>query len=157
MMQRKRRVFFQFLITTIWLLVFDVPFILMSFLPVTPMYGFCVTMAYTINCSINGWVYFLLNRGIRKAILRLFTLPPTISIKVESNLPGPSFVPNAVIVASPAFRRRSSLDTTIAAQTQIVHCAPQSDFLVLPKYTESAAASMNRNISGSILRLEEPL
>ena len=86
-MQHQRRVFFQFFITTIWLLVFDVPFILMNFLPVTPVYGFCVTMALTINSSINGWVYFSLNRGVRKAIIGLLK-PKSIGKSTEMVLEG---------------------------------------------------------------------
>lgn len=123
MVLRQRRVFFQFFITTIWLLIFDVPFILMSFLPVTPVYGFCVTMAYTINCSINGWVYFSLNRGIRKAILGLFTCTPKTRSRTESDLRDDNFVANAIVVASPAVLRRtgSDLDTIMGVRTQIVN------------------------------------
>lgn len=63
---RERKVFMQFFITTIWLLVFDIPFVAIGYIP-NPSYwlGYFVTIAYTINCSINGWVYVFLNKTVQ--------------------------------------------------------------------------------------------
>lgn len=63
---RERKIFIQFFITTIWLIVFDVPFIAIGYID-NPSYwlGYFVTLAYTINCSINGWVYVFLNRTVQ--------------------------------------------------------------------------------------------
>ena len=73
MSHRQRRIFFQFFITTVWLLIFDVPFVTLMFIPnPTSLYGFVVTLLYTINCSINGWVYLTLNKPIRRGILSVY-------------------------------------------------------------------------------------
>ena len=70
---RERKIFIQFLITTIWLIIVDVPFIAIGYVP-NPSYwfGYFVTMAYTINCSINGWVYVFMNTVIKKELKNMF-------------------------------------------------------------------------------------
>eukprot|EP00111_Clytia_hemisphaerica_P000369 TCONS_00000996-protein len=66
---RERKVFIQFFITTIWLVVFDVPFITIGYIE-NPSHwlGYFVTLAYTINCSINGWVYCFMNKTVKREI-----------------------------------------------------------------------------------------
>lgn len=66
---RERKVFFQFFITIIWLAVFDIPFITLGYLDKPSRWlGYFVTIAYIINCSVNGWVYLILNKTIQKEI-----------------------------------------------------------------------------------------
>lgn len=70
---RERKVFIQFFITTIWLVVFDVPFITIGYID-NPSHwlGYFVTLSYTINCSINGWVYCFVNKTIKREIREVF-------------------------------------------------------------------------------------
>lgn len=66
---RERKVFFQFFITNIWLVIFDIPFITMGHLEEPSRWlGYFVTITYIVNCSINGWVYLTLNKTIQKEI-----------------------------------------------------------------------------------------
>ena len=70
---RERKVFIQFFITTIWLVVFDVPFITIVYID-NPSHwlGYFVTLSYTINCSINGWVYCFMNKTVKREMRELF-------------------------------------------------------------------------------------
>ena len=66
---REKKIFFQFFITTIWLTIFDIPFIVIGYLEKPSIWlGYFVTLTYIINCSINGWVYLILNKTIRREV-----------------------------------------------------------------------------------------
>ena len=66
---RERKIFIQFFITNIWLAIFDIPFILIGYLEEPSHWlGYFVTLMYVINCSINGWVYLILNKTIQREV-----------------------------------------------------------------------------------------
>ena len=40
----------------------------MGYTDPSPALGYFTTMAYIINCSVNGWVYLILNKTIQKEV-----------------------------------------------------------------------------------------
>lgn len=79
----EKKIFSQFLITSSWLLIFDVPFVAIGYMSnVTYKFGIFVTMAYVVNCSINGWVYLFMNKTVQAEIRRsLYKRAPVSPIK----------------------------------------------------------------------------
>ena len=73
---RERKIFMQFFMTTLWLPVFDIPFIVLGYIE-NPSHwlGFFTTVAYTINCSINGWVYLVVNRTVQYQVKKMIFSP----------------------------------------------------------------------------------
>lgn len=66
----------QFFMTTLWLPVFDIPFIALSYMDEPSHWlGFFVTIAYTINCSINGWVYLIVNNTVQRQVKKMIFSP----------------------------------------------------------------------------------
>ena len=75
---RERKIFMQFFMTTLWLPVFDIPFIVLGYMQQPSHWlGFFVTVAYTINCSINGWVYLVVNRTVQYQVKKMIFSPKT--------------------------------------------------------------------------------
>ena len=73
---RERKIFMQFFMTTLWLPVFDIPFIAISYIDEPSHWlGLFVTIAYTINCSINGWVYVIVNCTVQRQIKKMIMSP----------------------------------------------------------------------------------
>lgn len=70
---KKKKIFIQFFVITTCLLLFEIPFVIIGYLPeASPWFGYFVTMAYILNCSINGWVYFFMNKMIRIEFKKIF-------------------------------------------------------------------------------------
>lgn len=81
------------------LLLFEIPFVIIGYLPeASPWFGYFITMAYILNCSINGWVYFFMNKMIRIEFKKYSSVETwlTQQNKAETKLDGVKVLQNQI-------------------------------------------------------------
>ena len=100
----ERKMFVQFFVTTLCLPVFDIPFISLSYLHnPSPWLGYFVTIMYTLSCSVNGWVYIIMNKVVRRSVKRMFHCLKSIPTKAEKT-------DTTVLQTTPFMERKSIIE-----------------------------------------------
>lgn len=87
--------------------MFDIPFIAIGYIP-NPSYwlGYFVTIAYTINCSINGWVYVFLNKTVQIEIRNMYHRGQRVNPTAQDEKPA-SLIRTQTMQKIEAFRLKS--------------------------------------------------